>query len=60
VLGPPDVYPQHGDLPGAWAFSTNYNGQQYIEVISIEEMLLAGSFLLKTLFNILVVNENRS
>jgi len=33
VIGKPDVYPTHGDLPGAWAIDLHYNGQQYIEAI---------------------------
>lgn len=31
VIGPPRVYPQHGDLHGAWA-SSNIDAKQFIEV----------------------------
>lgn len=31
VIGPPQVYPQYGDIEGAWA-SENTNSIEYIEV----------------------------
>lgn len=34
VIGPPRVYPQHGDLHGAWA-SSNIDAKQFIEVSPI-------------------------
>jgi hypothetical protein len=32
VLGPPDVYPRHGDLGGAWASKEPDAGDEFIEV----------------------------
>lgn len=32
VLGPPDVFPKHGDIPQAWASQAPDNGAEWIEV----------------------------
>lgn len=39
VIGPPRVYPQHGDLHGAWA-SSNIDAKQFIEVLFKERVFL--------------------
>ena len=37
MIGPPQVYPQHGDIHGAWATSV-CDKNQFIEVLYIENM----------------------
>lgn len=37
VIGPPKVYPKHGDIRGAWASGTKTNNE-FIEVVFLEKV----------------------
>lgn len=37
VIGPPKVYPKHGDIRGAWASGTKTNSE-FIEVVFLEKV----------------------
>lgn len=49
VLGAPDVWPEYGDLAGAWASETPDGGEEWIEVALAEPIEAHGIVIVETL-----------
>jgi serine/threonine protein kinase len=49
LVGPPRVYPRHGDIPGAWAAKLPRRGHEWIELTYAEQLpLIEALWILET------------